>query len=173
MHCGINAIPQNTFIAWLSSKFFFALLQWGYSMLLLRNYHVFFKFFYYSIFDILCSVYFCYTANWTSHSYMYTPHTHTYIHILFHMFSSAIFYDWIRFPVLYHRISLLIHSKCNSLHLLISNSQFIPLPSPYPLTTTSLFSMSVNLFLFCRFIYAIYTQEYYSAIKRSKQCHLN
>ena len=52
---------------------------------------------------------------------------------------------------LYSRISLLIHSKCNSLHLLTPNSPSIPLPfpSPFPLATTSLFS-SVSLFLFCR-----------------------
>ena len=47
-------------------------------------------------------------------------------------------------------LSIFIHSKCNSLHLLALNSQSIPLPPPSPLATTSLFSMSVGLFLFCR-----------------------
>ena len=58
---------------------------------------------------------------------------------------------WVWFPVLYSRTLLLIHSICNSLHLLIPNSKSIPPVSPSsPLATTSLFSMSVNLFLFCR-----------------------
>ena len=34
--------------------------------------------------------------------------------------------DWIKFPVLYRRTSLLIHSKQNSLHLLIQNSHGWP-----------------------------------------------
>ena len=38
---------------------------------------------------------------------------------------------WIYFPVLYIRTLLLIHSKCNSLHLPTPNSQSIPL-SPHP-----------------------------------------
>ena len=37
--------------------------------------------------------------------------------------------DWRYFPVLYSRSSLFVHSKCNTLHLLISNSQGNP-PSP-------------------------------------------
>ena len=45
--------------------------------------------------------------------------------------------------------SLLIHPKCNSLHLLTPSSQSIPLPPSSPLATTNLFSMSVTLFLFC------------------------
>ena len=39
------------------------------------------------------------------------------------------------------RTSLLLHSKCNSLHLPTPNSPSIPLPSLSPLATTSLFSM--------------------------------
>uniref|UniRef100_A0A8D1MWB5 Ig-like domain-containing protein n=1 Tax=Sus scrofa TaxID=9823 RepID=A0A8D1MWB5_PIG len=38
---------------------------------------------------------------------------------------------WIEFPVLYSRTSLLIDSKCNSLHLLTPNSPSIPLPPPW------------------------------------------
>ena len=47
---------------------------------------------------------------------------------------------------------LSILSKCNNLHLLTSDSQSIPLSPPSPLATTSLFSMSVSLFLFCRWV---------------------
>ena len=54
------------------------------------------------------------------------------------------------FPVLYSRTSLFIHSKCNGVRRPTPNSQSIPLPSPQSLATTSLFSMSVSLFLFCR-----------------------
>ena len=58
--------------------------------------------------------------------------------------------------MVYHRILnivrtlLFIHSTYNSLHLLIPNSQSIPPPPLSPLATTSLFSMSVSLFLFHR-----------------------
>ena len=45
------------------------------------------------------------------------------------------------------------YSKCNSLHLLTPNSQPIPLPPPDPWQTTSLLSMSVTPFLFCREIH--------------------
>ena len=47
-----------------------------------------------------------------------------------------------------------IHPIHNSLHLLIPNSQSFPPPlTPPPLATTSLFSMSVSLFLFCRYVH--------------------
>ncbi|XP_054946539.1 synergin gamma isoform X3 [Physeter macrocephalus] len=55
-----------------------------------------------------------------------------------------------RFPVLYSRTLLLIHPICNRLHLLTPNSQSIPPPTPAPCAATSLFSMSVILFLFHR-----------------------
>ena len=48
-----------------------------------------------------------------------------------------------------NRTLLFIHSKCTSLHLPTPNSQFILLPPTLsPLANTSLFSMSVNWFLF-------------------------
>ena len=46
----------------------------------------------------------------------------------------------------------IIHPIYNSLHLLTLNSQSVPLLFPSLLATTSLFSMTVNLFLFCRYI---------------------
>ena len=60
---------------------------------------------------------------------MYT-HARTHTHILFHILSSIMAcpkrLDIV--PVLYYsRASLLIHSKCNSLHPTTRNSQFIPL----------------------------------------------
>jgi len=42
------------------------------------------------------------------------------------------------------------HSIYNSLQLLAPNSHSIPLPLSSPSATTSLFSTSVSLFLFCR-----------------------
>jgi len=81
---------------------------------------------------------------------LYRKVTQSYI-ILFLISSLIMFYpkslDTV--TVLYSR-TLLIYSKCNGLYLLTPNFQCIPLPSPSSLTTTSLFSMSVNLFLFCR-----------------------
>ena len=60
---------------------------------------------------------------------------------------------WIQFPVLYSRALLFIHALHNSLHLLTPNSQSIPLPPPSSLATTSLFSMSVSLFLFRGYVH--------------------
>ena len=53
--------------------------------------------------------------------------------------------------LLYSRTLLFIHSKCDGLHLLTPHSQSVPLPTPSPLATASLFSMSVSLLLFCRY----------------------
>ena len=50
----------------------------------------------------------------------------------------------------YSTTLLSIHSNCNSLHLLTPSSPSIALPPPSPWATTSLFSMSVSLFLFCK-----------------------
>ena len=80
-------------------------------------------------------------------------HRHTYI--LFLILSSIMFYpkklDIV--PNYVHKTSLFIHSKCNHLYVLTPNSQSIPHPPPSPLAITSLFSMSVSLFLFCRQIH--------------------
>ena len=65
----------------------------------------------------------------------YSKVTQLYIYITFlHFLPSWIFSrDWILFPVLYTRTSLLIHSKCYGLHLLAPNSQSISLPPLLPL----------------------------------------
>ena len=69
--------------------------------------------------------------------------------------SCSIARDQIQLPVLYSRISLLIHSKSNSLHLLTSSSQSThSLLSP--LATTSLFSKSMHFFSMERVMCAIY-----------------
>ena len=47
---------------------------------------------------------------------------------------------------------LFAHPIYNSLHLLIPNYQSF-LPPPSSLATTSLFSMSVSQFLFCRYVH--------------------
>ena len=90
--------------------------------------------------------------------YTYTRiYTCWYIYVYIHIHTIFFSYylplsiprGWIEFPVLYNRIPLLIHSKYNSLHLPTPNPLTIPLPPLSPLATTSLFSMSVSLFLFC------------------------
>ena len=70
----------------------------------------------------------------------------------FLIFFSIMVYHRILNTVLYaiSRTLLFIHSIYNSLHLLTPNSYSIPPPTHTPLATTSLFSMSVILFLFCR-----------------------
>ena len=87
----------------------------------------FFKFFNYSW--LQCCINFCCTVKWSSHIYYMC----VCVYILFLIWSSiTVYHKWldIYLPVLYSRTSLLIHSKCNSLHLLSPNSQYIPLPLP-------------------------------------------
>ena len=55
-----------------------------------------------------------------------TSSQHTFF-FLYYLLSCSVPRDWMKFPVLYSRTSLLIHSKCNSLHLLTPSSQSIPL----------------------------------------------
>ena len=67
-------------------------------------------------------------------------HTHTHTHTHTHSFSHTIFHpvllqDWTWFSVLYSRTPLLIHSKCNSLHLPTPNLPSIPVP-PHTLLPT-------------------------------------
>ena len=63
-------------------------------------------------------------------SYIYI-YTHTFP-FLYYLPSWSIPRDWIYFPVLHSRTSLLIHSKWNRLYLLTPNSQSISLPPPTP-----------------------------------------
>ena len=61
--------------------------------------------------------------------------THVHVTYITHPFSYCfplwfIVGYWIRFPVLYSRTLLFIHSRYNSLHLLIQNSQSISPPCP-------------------------------------------
>ena len=73
---------------------------------------------------------------------LYSIVIHSYI--LFLIPSSIMFYpkklDIVPCAI-YSGISLLIHSKCNSLHLSTPNSPFIQLPPSSPLATTNLFSV--------------------------------
>ena len=61
--------------------------------------------------------------------------------------SCSITRDWILFPLLYSKTSLLFHSKCK---FASANPKLPvhPTPSPSPLAIMSWFSMSVYLFLF-------------------------
>ena len=95
-------------------------------------------FFNWSITDLQCCVYFSCTAKWFSY---------TYIHSFFVSFSIMVYHGILTIaPCALQQTLLLIHSLCNSLHLLIPASHSTPLPIPFPLATTSLFSMSVGLF---------------------------
>ena len=60
--------------------------------------------------------------------------------------------DWMQFPVLYSRIPLLIHSKCNGLHLPSPNFLSIPLPLPSALANGHI-SIHVGKFLKKKFIF--------------------
>ena len=75
--------------------------------------------------DLRCSFNFCCTAKWSSYTY-------TYIFFFFWYYfpSCSNPRDWTESPVLNSWTSLLIHSKCNSLHLPTPNSPSLPLPLP-------------------------------------------
>ena len=64
--------------------------------------------------------------------YSKVTQSHMHLYILFLTLSCSTTSDQIQFPLLYNRISLLIHSKCNSFHLLTPDSESIPLPPPPP-----------------------------------------
>ena len=104
-----------------------------------KEFHVSF-FFYWSIVDLQsCVNYFC-RAKWR-----------LYIHSLSSSFPLwFITRYWIYVPVLYVMILLFIHSVYTGLYMLIPNSQSVSLPPPSPFATTSLFSVSLILFLFHR-----------------------
>ena len=99
--------------------------------------------FYWSMVDLQCCVNFCCTELWFI--YIYT-HTHSFL-IFSIMAYHKIEYSSLCYTV---RTLLFIHSICNSLHLLTPVSHSIPPPKPSLLASTSLFSMSVILFLFHR-----------------------
>ena len=93
-----------------------------------------------------CYVNFFYTAKWLSYTY-----------ILIYSFSYSfplrfITGCWIQFPVLYSRTLLFLLPVYNSSLLIIPYSQSFALHSPTPLASISLFSLSVSLFLVCRYI---------------------
>ena len=70
---------------------------------------------------------------------------HIYIYIFFFRYFSIIGYykilNTLIVPCAMQQVLVVYHSIYNSLHLLVSNSQFIPPLLPSPLVTTSLFSV--------------------------------
>ena len=125
----------NSSCSFVSKKFKKAIKKWPeYLFSLLNDFY----FFHYSWF--MCSVNFL--------PYSKVTQSHVYKYILFLTLSSTIFShyhitsDQIYFPVLYSRISLLIHSKCKSFHLLTPDSQSILFPACF-----LLFSLSFYVFI--------------------------
>ena len=70
--------------------------------------------------------------------------------------------------MLHSRTLLFIHF---SLPLLIPNSQSIPPALPSPLATSSLFSMSVSLFLFCRSSFVSYSRFHCDSDGKESACN--
>ena len=66
------------------------------------------------IFSIICGL------QCSVHLLLYSKviQLHMHVYIIFLTLSCSIISDWLQFPLLYNRISLLIHSKSNSFHLL-------------------------------------------------------
>ena len=103
--------------------------------------------FFFIIPDLQCSV------NFLLYSMVTQLHIH--VQILFSHIIIPIINDWILFPVLHSRISLLIHSKGQSPHLLTPSSQSIRPPPLSIMSTRSLFCKSMVFFSVERFICAV------------------
>ena len=73
----------------------------------------FFYFLYYRTVDLQCCMNFCCTAKWPRRILFFSCY----------LSLHSVLRDWVWLPVLYSRISLLIHPKSSSLHLLTPNSQ--------------------------------------------------
>ena len=100
----------------------------------------------------MCNVYNYFTLLFLHYIYLVFKIFIHYFKIYIH--SKNIFSSWyiqghcIQFPMTYSRTLLSIHSKCNSFYILTLSSLSIPVPPFFPLATTSLFFMSMSLFLF-------------------------
>ena len=105
-----------------------------------RTSHILFSnLFYWRIVDLQCYVSFRCRANWFSYKYIYIV-----FHILFYYGLS----QEIEYSSLCSKVGLCCLSILNVI-VCICQPQ-IPSPPSSPLTITSLFSLSVSLFLFCR-----------------------
>ena len=99
-----------------------------------------------------------YTAKWFNYMQIHI-YIYIYIYIYACTFFSILVYHRI-LHVLYSRTLLFIYPIYTSLHLLISSSQSFPPLLLSLLATTSLFCMSVSLFLFCRYLCCILDSTY-------------
>ena len=89
------------------------------------------------------------------------------VYIFFFIFFPLWFIpgDWIQFPVPQQDL-IVVHSKCDDLHLPASNSQSI-LPSPLHLGHHKSDPMSASLLLFCRQVHLHHTSDF-----TYKWCHM-
>ena len=125
---------------------------------LIFKHHLAFSLFFKLIFngriiDLQCCVGFCHTMMWISHKYTYVssllnlpPRTYP-----IPSFCIATEYQ-IELPVLYSNFALPTYFTYGDIYVSMLFSQFIP-PSPSPAMSRSLFSMSVSLFLPCKYIH--------------------
>ena len=100
--------------------------------------------------DLHCSVNFCFTESWPSHTYI---HIHIFsCIILLHILSQVSGYGSLCYTTGSHCLSILnvivfIYKSQTPIHPMLSHS---------PLATTSQLSMSVSIFLFCRLVCAMF-----------------
>ena len=80
-----------------------------------------------------------------SHSFLYI---YIYTHILFVFFSTMIYHRMLNIVLCSIQYDLVVYSSSvySSLHLLIRNSQAIPLPPSFPLTNHKSFSLCESLY---------------------------
>ena len=102
------------------------------------NFFNVFYFFHYSCFIVFCQFSTVQQSDLITHVYTFCFSHYPPL--------CSIISDQIQFPVLYSRISLLIYSKCNSLHLLSPDFRSIPLSPPLLGNHKSL--LQVHKFLF-------------------------
>ena len=122
---GSRALPWLPYPSPISSSSFFfffpvevIVLLWG---RVVCFYIIIFYFFLLQLVYTVLSIFYC-TAWLPSYTNMYT--------FVFLTLSCSTITDQTQFPVLHSRISLLIHSKGNSLDLSTSSTPSIPLPPP-------------------------------------------
>ena len=100
--------------------------------------------FYWNVVDLQYWVNLCYIAKWLFYIYIFS------FSYVFHFYHRIL--NMVPFATQWGE-HLFIHSIYNSIHLLIPNCKSVTSPSPpSPLATTRLLFMSVNLFLFPRWV---------------------
>ena len=153
-----SSVPEDNSCSTLLLYFFSLFLCWifpthmKYSVIILNtlflnrtppfSYCPFKKKFYWGIVALQCCVSFC-TAKWIRYTYACIPSSLDFLP------TRVITDQWIQFPVLYSRFSLVTNlmQRLNSVYMSITISQFIPF-LPFPLGIY-MFALYICISIFC------------------------